>query len=662
MENDAIHFAAGSASNPETSSVRRSIGDSTHLHGCRNTVAEWLARSELARSTDLALETDFSSDVFGNQKDMMKSMRSWRSSGYLSTDPTHGEGDGGEMRARRKYLNEQVPTCFTLDEDFAYDEVLSITDHILVPSIVSECPEDDLSDPGANDLGFTESKQPGKTFGTSSLGQMRRRKLSAGSFLSADVPRLWLRRNRHSFSSDLSSGSSGCTYRESLVSKGFSIDLGEDLTGMLTPPDGESGGLDHWTMSSMDQLHSELKKIQDDIDYMNEKVEVLLSKEDGVKLSTALTHVEDDSRLARRGSRSRHRSRSFSPARSRSCSVDRSVVDDDLDSPDFIWDYHSDLTLDKCNEPMFVVKRPHHILSDGEQCQRQTSSPELGAAPDGADSHGLLTSRGRRNSSALDPFSLDGIVEGFFDKNQDLKSSSPVNTRVCSEREEHHNSFSPDVGQVPSSPQNLVCDHVLSFPGFCFSNAFCGHAGPSFVPSDVCCTRREQFIFVHPHNPCPSCHGHRRVRAMSAKTCQKSERPLSSGHSAVCRTVDRQGCTCCRSSPVAHQCMNMSVPILRCQSLNGPVIQSKQSPNVFSENCTGPCLVKPQSHVSTPHFSGPVNGAKVKVIGNKINLRDLQAREMPCFDQHHGIKKVQYMITCYLAIMYVCLSLFLFLF
>lgn len=654
-ENDAIHFAASSASNPETGSVRRSIGDSTRLHGCRNTVAEWLARSELARSTDLALETDFSSDVFGNQKDlMMKSMRSWRSSGYLSTDPTHGEGDGGEMmRARRKYLNEQGgPACFTLDEDFAYDEVLSITDHMLVPSIVSESPEDDLSDPGADDLGFAESKQPGgKTFGTSSLGQVRRRKLSAGSFLSADVPRLWLRRNRHSFSSDLSSGSSGYTYRESLVSKGFSIDLGEDLTGILTPPDGESGGLDHWTMSSMDQLHKELRKIQDDIDYMNEKVEVLLSKEDGAKLPAALTDAGDcDSGSARRGStRNRHRSRSLSPARSRSCSVDRSVVDDDLDSPDFIWDYHSDLALDKCNEPMFVVKRPHHILSDGGgQCQRPTRSPELEAAPDGADSRGLLASRvGRNYSGSSDPFSLDGIVEsreegGFLGGNRDLKSSTPVDARVHSESEECQNSFSPDIGgHVPSSPQNLACDHVVSFPGFCFSNACCGHAGPSFISSDAtCCTCREQLIFVHPHSPCPGCHGHRKVRAMSARACQKSDRPLSSGHSAACRTVDKQGCSYCRSPSAVHQCMNMNVPVFRCQSLNGSVNQSKQSPNIFSENCTGPCLAKPQlSHISKPHFSGSGNGAKVKVIGNKINLRDFQAEEVSCFDQHHGIKK-----------------------
>ncbi|ESO06759.1 hypothetical protein HELRODRAFT_170772 [Helobdella robusta] len=101
-----------------------------------------------------------------------------------------------------------------------------------------------------------------------------------------------LRRNCYSFTSHKSGDSSLYEYRESLVSKGYSVDLGENLDDVVLPDDQVNMMMDdagsqqdelcdarglvkHGAVDHMDQLQYELMKIRMDIDCMNEKFDHL---------------------------------------------------------------------------------------------------------------------------------------------------------------------------------------------------------------------------------------------------------------------------------------------------------------------------------------------------------------------------------------------------
>lgn len=553
----------------------------------------------------------------------------------MSIDQTTGavscEDGSGQ---RKRILSEHDPKCFRLDEDALSDGVLSITDHILVPSLVSENPDDDLDNFAGDDLILGSDEPlflaPGKA---SSLPSCRR-KLSSGSNLSADVPRLWLRRNHHSFGSDLSGASSGCTYRESLVSKGFSVDLGEDLTGIMTPPDGDTGTLDHWTMSSMDQLHKELRKIQEDISYMNDKVEVLLSKEDAVERSRSHSSAEEGEEeenkriMIEARSRRRGRSRSLSSVRSRSCSVGPEI-EDDLDTPDFIWDYHSDLALDQHDKPMFVVKRPCPIFSD-DIADLPAESLNLEAAT-AVKSEKHFSSK-RSFSPRLNQTRLDGFEEVYFDDEACLGMrgfESPslhhgavhVNSK-CSQEHVRNSSAVHDADlPVFSHLNHHICDCQSCLPAVCFPNSICGHVQPPCL-SDICSCCREKMFLLRPHHSCSSCHVHRKGRPSSARTSKRYDRPLScKGCSPQC-----QSCAFCQPHPTVHHCGN--APVLRCKSHD--VDESKgrrrQLPNLADHH---------GSHVQPapkPCFSDVMNNPKAINVGNKVNIRDYLAQELG----HHG--------------------------
>lgn len=115
------------------------------------------------------------------------------------------------------------------------------------------------------------------------LGADRKRRISTGSALSAKfLASRGLLRNHHSFTSAISGASSGYTYRESLVSKGFSIDCGEDLTDLAFQGEDllEAAEFSRYTLTSIDQLHEELEVIQRSIKYINNKVEFLQLRDD----------------------------------------------------------------------------------------------------------------------------------------------------------------------------------------------------------------------------------------------------------------------------------------------------------------------------------------------------------------------------------------------
>lgn len=595
-------------------------------------MAEWLARADLA-GADLALEADYTGDIYGNLKDAFKSLRSWRSSGYVSVDQTNGavsyEGDVHGSGHRKRILNGQDPTCFTLDEDALSDGVLSITDHILVPSLVSENPEDDLYNDTADDLILGSDEHPFHAGGKASSLPGHRRKLSYGSNLSADVPHIWLRRNHRSYGSDLSAASSGCTYRESLVSKGFSVDLGEDLTGIMTPPDGDTGTLDHWTMSSMDQLHKELRKIQEDISYMNDKVEVLLSKEDTVRLTESLSDDEEEHKriMIEARSRRRGRSRSLSSVRSRSCSVGPEI-EDDLDTPDFIWDYHSDLALDKYDKPMFVGKRPCPVFSD-DIVDLPAENLNLKAAT-AVNSEKHCSSK-RSESAGLNQLRLDGFGDAYFDdeaflSGRDFEPPSLLHggVRVNSKCNQEHvrNSSAIHDADLPmfSHLNHHICDCQSCMPGVCFPDGICGHSQPRCL-SDICSCCREEMFFRRPHNFCSSCHVHRKVRPSSARTSRRYERPLSSGRCKGCSS-QCQSCAACQPYPAVHRCGN--APVLRCKSHD--VAESKgccrQLPQLadYHGSCVPPA--------PKPCFNDMMNNPKAINIGNKVNIREYLAQEL----------------------------------
>lgn len=601
-------------------------------------MAEWLARAELA-SSDLASEADYTSDIYGNLKDAFKSLRSWRSSGYVSVDQTTGavscEGDGPGQRKR--ILNEQDPTCFRLDEDALSDGVLSITDHILVPSLVSEDPADDLDNIATDDLMLGSDEHTFPAVGKASSLPNRRRKLSSGSNLSADVPRIWLRRNHHSFGSDLSAASSGYTYRESLVSKGFSVDLGEDLSGIMTPPDGDTGTLDHWTMSSMDQLHKELRKIQEDISYMNDRVEGLISKEDSVQQTQDLfSDDEEENRriMVEARSRRRGRSRSLSSVRSRSGSVG-AEIEDDLDAPDFIWDYHSDLALDQHDKPMFVVKRPCPVFSD-DILDLPEPSLNLGATT--AMKSEKRCSSKRSLSTGLNQNRPGGFGEAYFDdevclgergfESPSLLCGAVHVTSKCNQEHVHSSSAVEEDADLPvfSHLNHHICDCQSCMPGVCFPSGICGYTQPPCL-SDICSCCREKMFFRRPHHSCSSCHVHRKGRPSSARISRRYDRPLSSGVCQGCSSQS-QGCEFCQPYPAVHHCGNH--PVLRCKSHDVPENKRfrRQLPNLA--DCHGPCVPP----APKPCFIDMVNTGNPKAIniGNKVNIRDYLAQELG----HHG--------------------------
>lgn len=192
---------------------------------------------------------------------------------------------------------------------------------------------------------------------------VRRRRMSVAG--SADEGRRWRTRRRYSLSHSLASStaSSEYEYRESLISKGFSVDLGEDLDGIMTPPCAKQGA--GMTVAGMESLHHALKQIQRDVDEMNRKF-------DGLRSSTAADTAP---------------SQPWSPADKSPVEVSMPFpcgeasereVDEDVSSErqqsDYIWDYRSDLVPEGAGH-QFIALRPIVPSSSGNFVLHRANLP-----------------------------------------------------------------------------------------------------------------------------------------------------------------------------------------------------------------------------------------------------------------------------------------------
>ena len=178
---------------------------------------------------------------------------------------------------------------------------------------------------------------------------------------SVDETGRW-RRSRRRYSLANSAATSDYEYRESLVSKGFSVDLGEDLDGMVTPPSSKPGA--GVTVAGMESLHQALRQIQRDVDDMNRKF-------DGLRTSAAVNMEPSQTWSAA------DKSRVHSAVHS-ACDEPLEQEDEDVSSErqqsDYIWDYRSDL-VPEGDGHRFIALRPVVPSSSGNFVLQRTSLP-----------------------------------------------------------------------------------------------------------------------------------------------------------------------------------------------------------------------------------------------------------------------------------------------
>lgn len=191
---------------------------------------------------------------------------------------------------------------------------------------------------------------------------VRRRRMSiAGSMV--DEARRWRSQRRYSLSVANSAVSSEYDYRESLVSKGFSVDLGEDLDGIMTPLSTKRGA--GMTVTGMESLHQALKQIQRDVDEMNRKF-------DGLRSSAAVAteHSPTWSPADKSPTEAAMQFACGEPS--------EQEADEDLGSErqqtDYIWDYRSDLVPEGAGD-QFVALRPIVPSSCGNFVLHQGNLP-----------------------------------------------------------------------------------------------------------------------------------------------------------------------------------------------------------------------------------------------------------------------------------------------
>lgn len=181
-----------------------------------------------------------------------------------------------------------------------------------------------------------------------------KRKLAEFS-IGDDLPR---RRRNYSMCSD-ASASTNFSYRESLCSKGFSIDLGEALSDFADSEIYDVGSVSVRTESNMEDIQRELRQIRLEINEMNEAVTHLNSKEELVarqRYSLGTADVAEKDVAIWGHVRERLRSRD------RSASVENLETHEGRQGYDFMWDYQCDLgtsaALLSRSEQSFLAKRP----------------------------------------------------------------------------------------------------------------------------------------------------------------------------------------------------------------------------------------------------------------------------------------------------------------
>ena len=344
---------------------------------------------------------------------------------------------------------------------------------------------------------------------------VRRRRMSIAG--SADEARRRRPRRQFSLSVASSAVSSEYEYRESLVSKGFSVDLGEDLDGIMTPLSTKQGG--GVTVAGMESLHQALKQIQRDVDEMNRKF-------DGLRSSTAV---------------GREQSQAWSPA-------DKSPVEgamrfvcgepseqeaeEDLSSErqqsDYIWDYRSDLVQEGAGH-QFVASRPIVPSSSGNFVLHRANLPR--------DYSDLCTeaSTGCGTDDGMVDFFIDDDFGGTDDAvceqvPEDFDTESKLPADVLPQHRSDATSLPGTTATNCHSTQVYNCSSDFSCCNCWRHPVSCGH-------SDSCCLtgRRHCCDVSSPqmrrssvsNHPC--CHQHPH-HVDHPRPCSNSHSPCCYGH------------------------------------------------------------------------------------------------------------------------------------
>ncbi len=260
--------------------------------------------------------------------------------------------------------------------------------------------------------------------------------------------RPFLRRQTHSAASNLSC-LTDFSARESLYSKGYSVDLGESLSRIHTPISNmfESDIDAESDASNMDQIHNELRQIREEIGEMNQRVQVLSSRDNLMEMLTIAPNITLDKdntdangtsfRVRRRQKSRAERDAILSGSRSASVSMDREV-DDPVNfrrsfhySGEYMWDYQSEFGTSD-GEANFINRRPYLVgdsmpsvnANKGETHQEETVVHDLidlsesenfaeqirGTSLDSPD-----TNPGRRAKTAMRSQTFNSITDMYID-------------------------------------------------------------------------------------------------------------------------------------------------------------------------------------------------------------------------------------------------------
>ena len=177
----------------------------------------------------------------------------------------------------------------------------------------------------------------------------------------------FLRRQRYSLPSEM--GSTFIIDDDVFIDcmyQGHSIDLGENLSGIMTPGSEILGNEDagEQTANNMDMIQSELKRLNQEIESMNSEMTVLNSRENVSVVNTMAMVVIDASELATQSRQQNlHRHHVTKRRRSSLSGVfsDDSTAENDsshLRDNDYMWDYQSDLAVEGIYGDAFLAQRP----------------------------------------------------------------------------------------------------------------------------------------------------------------------------------------------------------------------------------------------------------------------------------------------------------------
>jgi len=356
------------------------------------------------------------------------------------------------------------------------------------------------------------------------LDGLRRRRMSTPCSADEAAGSRWRcrRRRRHSEASSAAgsaAASSDYEYRESLCSKGVSVDLGEDLDGIVTPPSARPPGA-RVTVAGMETLHQALRQIQRDVDEMNRKFDGLRSSSAAVETASwsavGKSHTPGDIELLEQ--------------------EDEDLSSSERQQSDYIWDYRSDLVPDGAGH-QFVALRPVVPSSSGNFVLHQTSLPRNYSDLGTEASIGCGTDDGMGDLYIDDDFGgTDDAVGEWASEKFETKSQLLCNVLFKDTLEA---TLLPDTVPLSShSTQVYNCSSSdFSCGSCCHHPTSCGHSDSCFVTVKRHCpshcdlsplqTRRSS-ITNHPcchHHPNHVCH---------SRPCPNSHLPCCCRHGDDC--------------------------------------------------------------------------------------------------------------------------------